>query len=40
MKDVDDLPREARRGMKFVSISKAREVLKTALIADTKRGGK
>lgn len=37
-RDVEDLPREARKGMKFTYVKKAREVLKTALIADAKRG--
>jgi ATP-dependent Lon protease len=33
-RDVEDLPREARRGMKFVYITKADEVLKTALVSE------
>jgi ATP-dependent Lon protease len=37
-KDIEDLPREARKGMKFTYVSKAPEVLKTALIANVKRG--
>jgi ATP-dependent Lon protease len=36
-KEIEDLPREARKGMKFVYVSKAREALKTALIEDVKR---
>lgn len=35
-RDVEDLPREARRGMKFVYIAKAAEVLKTALASGNK----
>jgi len=36
-KDVEDLPLEARKGMKFSYVSKAREALKTALAEDVKR---
>ena len=36
-KDIEDLPREARRGMKFVYISKAPEVLKAVLDTGGKR---
>ena len=35
-RDVEDLPREAKRGMKFVYIAKADEVLKTALASGDK----
>ncbi|MFZ9033927.1 MAG: endopeptidase La [Anaerohalosphaeraceae bacterium] len=35
-RDVEDLPREAKRGMKFVYISKATEVLKIALVSGDK----
>ena len=34
--DVEDLPREAKKGMKFVYIAKADEVLKTALASGDK----
>jgi len=36
-RDVEDLPAEARRGMKFVYIAKADEVLKTVLVSGGKR---
>jgi ATP-dependent Lon protease len=35
-RDVEDLPREAKRGMKFVYISKVTEVLKIALVSGDK----
>jgi ATP-dependent Lon protease len=35
-RDVEDLPREAKRGMKFVYICKATEVLKIALVSGDK----
>jgi ATP-dependent Lon protease len=35
-RDVEDLPREAKKGMKFVYIAKADDVLKTALASGNK----
>lgn len=36
-KDLTEVPREAKSGMKFVFISNAREALKTALLAGSKK---
>jgi ATP-dependent Lon protease len=36
-KDMVDIPREAKSGMKFVYVSKARQILETALISSVKK---
>ena len=35
--DIDELPREAKKGMKFIYIQKASEVLTTALVSDNRK---